>query len=209
MTGQLTGRLAGLGTTAPEGWVPVVLTYFSLLQRWNRTINLSGFKLDPPPAEAIDRLLVEPLLGAALVDIPVSRMLDIGSGGGSPAIPLALALRAPGAGTTWLTMVESRQRKAVFLREALRTVGLDGEVLSERFAALALPPASFQLICSRAVRLEEDDARQVASALAPGGRLLLFHGVEGPGPAVEQRFRVLGSRTLVTEAGIATLYEPR
>ncbi len=211
---QLRQRLSELAASPPDGWVTAVLTYFSLLQRWNRSINLSGFTLDPPSADAIDRLLVEPLLGGTLVDssLPagqVGRVLDIGSGGGSPAVPLALALRASGAGTNWLTMVESRQRKAVFLREALRAVDLNGDVLAERFDELVLPGASYQLICSRAVRLEDADALKVLELLAPGGRLLLYHGVDGPGQAVDLRFTSLGTRQLTSPAGIATVYAPR
>ena len=55
-------------------------------------------------------------------------LADLGSGGGSPAIPLALALRAPR-----LLMVESRSRKAAFLREAARMLELSADVVAIRF----------------------------------------------------------------------------
>src|SRR5260221_13458718 len=63
-------------------------------------------------------------------------LMDLGTGGGSPAIPLALALEA-----RRLVMVESKSRKAAFLREAVRAVELDAIVESDRFEAVAEPGA--------------------------------------------------------------------
>ena len=88
---------------------PKLVTYLELLWKWNRKINLTAIL---EPEMAIDRLLLEPLAAAA--HLPAGGMLaDLGSGGGSPAIPLALALSP-----SKLLMVESRSRKASFLREA-------------------------------------------------------------------------------------------
>ena len=82
--------------------------YFRLLTQWNAKINLTALPLDPPTDETFDRLLVEPL--AASKQIPThapSVWFDLGSGGGSPAIPLKIARPA-----LRLTMVESKERKA-------------------------------------------------------------------------------------------------
>ena len=67
--------------------------YYRLLARWNRTINLTALSLDPLADEALDRLFIEPLAAApyireALDVTPLSVWFDLGSGGGSPAIPL-------------------------------------------------------------------------------------------------------------------------
>src|SRR5215470_11027737 len=86
--------------------------YFELLSHWNRTINLTSLPLEPPTDQSIDRLLIEPLKAVALLAPAVNVWLDLGSGGGSPAIPLQIAYPAP-----QLFMVESRERKAAFLRE--------------------------------------------------------------------------------------------
>ena len=92
--------------------------YFHLLARWNVRINLTALPLDPPTPEAIDRLLIEPLVAATWAETPLI-WYDVGSGGGSPAIPFKIVhSRAK------LTMVESRTRKAAFLREAVRTLEL-------------------------------------------------------------------------------------
>ena len=78
--------------------------YFRLLTQWNHKINLTALPLDAPTDETFDRLLVEPL--AAAKQIPThtaSVWLDLGSGGGSPAIPLKIARPA-----LRLTMIESK-----------------------------------------------------------------------------------------------------
>ena len=101
-------------------------------------------------------------------------MVDVGSGGGSPAIPFALAA----ASNPRLTMVEARERKSVFLREALRETGLTGDVRTAKFEAVAAEPATagaFDLATIRAVRLDRQLLLSVAGVLAPGGQLFCFH----------------------------------
>src|SRR5438128_1758354 len=108
---RLAARVAQAGLTLGPALSSRLLVYFDLLSHWNRTINLTSLS---DPDEAIDRLILEPL--AAAQQLPGGAVLvDLGSGGGSPAIPLALAL-----GTRTVVMIESRARKAAFLREALR-----------------------------------------------------------------------------------------
>ena len=65
--------------------------------------------------ETFDRLLIEPLIASRYLPSTDCSVIDVGSGGGSPAIPLKLAM--PGIS---LRMVESKTRKAAFLREAVR-----------------------------------------------------------------------------------------
>src|SRR6187401_2158975 len=110
-------------------------TYYRLLATWNQKINLSGIDLSDPTPDALDRVLVEPLVAAKHVPPKPSRLIDIGSGGGSPAIPFTLAV--PGLR---LLMVESKTRKAVFLREAVRALQMEAEVLTSRFEALLTRP---------------------------------------------------------------------
>ena len=111
--------------------------YFLLLAKWNAKVNLTAFRLAPGgDDEAIDRLLIEPLVAAKHVPPDAVSLLDAGSGGGSPALPLKLAL--PGLR---LRMVEVKTRKAVFLREAIRELALkDAEVETSRFEELLSRP---------------------------------------------------------------------
>ena len=80
-------------------------TYYRLLATWNTKVNLTGLKLSEAPPDAIDRLLIEPVVAARYVPTKAARMLDVGTGGGSPAIPLALAVHCRS-----LLMVESKTR---------------------------------------------------------------------------------------------------
>ena len=127
--------------------------YFRLLATWNKKINLTGLNLDEPAPEVFDRLLIEPLVAAKYVPVSCRRGLDVGSGGGSPAIPLALALPK-----IQLLMIESKTRKSVFLREVIRALGLtQADVATSRFEALLALPAlheAHDVITVRAVRIE-------------------------------------------------------
>lgn len=166
-------RAAELGLSVSSATTRRIWTYFQLLERWNARINLTGFRLGTENQAAIDRLLIEPMLAAAYA-VPANRMLDVGSGGGSPAIPLALALTPSPA----LTMVESRQRKTAFLREALRTTGLAGVAHATRFQDFAADPSvrgMFDLVTVRAVRLDGDLLDAIARVLRPAGQLLHLH----------------------------------
>lgn len=155
--------------------------YFRLLSTWNRKINLSGLDLTEPTPEALDRLLIEPLVAAKYAPAEVSRLIDIGSGGGSPAVPFALAL--PGV---HLLMVESKTRKSVFLREAVRTLEMSAaEVATARFEELLSRPdlhESHDLLTIRAVRVEARVLMSLQAFVKPGGQLFLFRSTGGDAP---------------------------
>ena len=150
-------------------------TYYRLLAAWNRKMNLSGLDLTDPPPDALDRLLIEPLVAARHVSAGATRMIDIGSGGGSPAIPLTLAVSG-----LRLVMVESKTRKSVFLREAVRALSLSGaEVMTARFEELLANPGlheAHDLLTIRAVRIEGRVLMSVQAFVKPGGQLFLFRG---------------------------------
>jgi 16S rRNA (guanine527-N7)-methyltransferase len=150
--------------------------YYQLLTKWNAKINLTAFRLTPEGDDsAIDRLLIEPIAAARYVPENARTLLDAGSGGGSPALPLKLA-----STNLALRMVEVKTRKAVFLREAVRALGLhDAEVETSRFEEL-LPRAelheALDLLSIRAVRIEIATLNTLQAFLRPGGKILLFRG---------------------------------
>lgn len=154
--------------------------YFKLLTSWNEKMNLTGLDLSEQGPAAIDRLLVEPLVAAKHATQPVGKMIDIGSGGGSPAIPLALALP-----TSNLLLVEAKTRKSVFLREALRALEMtNAEVATSRFEELlARPPLhdAHDLLTLRAVRVEGGVLMNLQAFVKPGGELFLFRAASGAG----------------------------
>ena len=108
--------------------------------------------------------------------------VDLGSGGGSPAIPLLVA--RPGLN---LTMIESKSRKGAFLREAVRELGLSGSatVLDKRFEDVACQPRyrqSADLVTVRAVRADDELFSIAAELLKPDGKLHLFRPAHDAAP---------------------------
>jgi 16S rRNA (guanine527-N7)-methyltransferase len=153
--------------------------YFALLSRWNAKINLTSLKLDPNGGdEAIDRLLIEPVAAARHIAASAQQAIDIGSGGGSPALPLALACPR-----LTLKLVESKTRKAVFLREAVRELALARvTVETSRFEELLTHPElheGLDLVTIRAVRVEPRTLISLQAFLKPAGQLFLFRGPGG------------------------------
>ncbi len=146
---RLARRARRVNLSIPAELADALLAYLELLALWNSKINLTA--LDDPDA-AIDRLILEPLLAARHVPAGAS-VIDIGSGGGSPAIPLKLA-----APRIKLWMVESKTRKSAFLREAIRQLDLrESFVETKRYEELLSTPTlheSMDIVTIRAVRVE-------------------------------------------------------
>lgn len=143
--------------------------YLELLAKWNKTINLTALDLRSPiPAASIDKLVVEPLTGRSFMPEGVSSWVDLGSGGGSPAIPLRVSVRHGD-----LTMVESRERKCAFLREASRRLGLARTgAVAVRFENLQF--AGADVVTFRAVRVDEAFVALLLRVSAPSARFLAF-----------------------------------
>lgn len=171
---HLESRLRLVGLELPVA-LPLHEWYFSLLAKWNRTVNLTSLPLYPPSDEAIDRLLVEPIAAGRLAGFP-DRIIDIGSGGGSPAIPFWLEVQV---GRPELKMIESRSKKCAFLREAVRHhAPRTAEVIEQRFEnLLETHPslrASADIVTVRAVRLDEETRALIGDLLRPDGRVFHF-----------------------------------
>ena len=148
--------------------------YVELLSRWNERMNLTA--LDDKDA-GLDRLVIEPLV--AISHVPhEGRAIDIGSGGGSPAIPLKLAIPELS-----LLMVESKIRKAAFLREACRRLEIEDVVVETgRYEVLLARPEFHEvhdLLTVRAVRMEARVLRGLQAFVKPGGGVALFRGGGG------------------------------
>ena len=150
--------------------------YYELLARWNRKINLTSIEnVD----EAVDRLLLEPLAASRSLPASATLLMDVGSGGGSPAIPFKLAVPR-----LRLTMVEAKARKSAFLREAIRRLELtDTTVENARYEELLARPELHEaqhVVSLRAVRIEARVLTSLQAFVAPGGVIMLFRGPEGP-----------------------------
>lgn len=171
-------RARRAGVELPPALAEGLERYFVLLSKWNAKINLTSFQLEPGDDEAIDRLLIEPVVASRHVVPEATQAIDVGSGGGSPAIPLALAVPR-----LQVRMVESKTRKAVFLREALRELGLSrASVETTRFEELLTRPElheGLDLVTIRAVRVEPRTLVGLQAFLKIRGQLFLFRGPGG------------------------------
>jgi 16S rRNA (guanine527-N7)-methyltransferase len=175
--------------------------YFELLRKWNRRVSLTALPVEEIGDEAVDRLLIEPLLAAKWLPASTNSTIDVGSGGGSPAIPLKIA-----APETFMRMVESKTRKAAFLREAIRILHLERtEVEAVRLEQLLVRPdlhESADVVTMRAVRVDAKALAGLQSFLRPGGQLFLFGSGEGtPRELTSPHFVVFSQNPLLKQWG--------
>jgi len=194
---RLLGRAAQTGTVVSQTQALQLERYYELLRKWNRRMNLTALPLDVSPSnETLDRLFLEPLVAAVFLSDQPLQCFDLGSGGGSPAIPLKIARQQ-----LVLTMVEARERKSAFLREAVRHLGLmDVTVLTAR--AEALPETLKNLadvVTLRALRLDSELIASVRSLLKPGGCLVTFGLKAAPeGFSLAQQLGLKGTDSVVS-----------
>jgi 16S rRNA (guanine527-N7)-methyltransferase len=160
--------LEGVGLAGPTA--DRLASYLDLLAEWRRRVNLTGAR-NP---RALVEELVQPAV--AMADQPQpGRLIDVGSGNGSPGLVLAI-LRPD----LQVTLLEPRVRRWAFLREAARVTGCETETLRLRHDEYRGEPA--QTVTIRALALP-------LAALAPlvvgGGQLLVLGGTPHPeGPFV-------------------------
>jgi 16S rRNA (guanine527-N7)-methyltransferase len=139
--------------------------FVDLLLHWNRVHNLTGIR---DRDELIDRHLVESLALQSL--IAGDSVGDIGSGGGLPGLPLAIVLP-----DCRFTLIESRRKRASFLRHAAATLAL-GNIEVAHSRAEALSPRQFATVLARAVAPPAELLALAAPLILPGGRLVLLTG---------------------------------
>jgi 16S rRNA (guanine527-N7)-methyltransferase len=158
---------AGLAALALDPALAMpLLAYLALLDRWNRTYNLTAIR-DPREMvgkHLLDSLAMHPYIGAG-------NLADLGAGAGLPGIPLAIA--KPGL---QVTLVESNGKKARFLREAVRTLGLANARVAESRAEALDEPGAYDAITARALAMLPLIIALGGHLLKPGGRLLAMKG---------------------------------
>ena len=165
-----------------------------LFLKWNERINLASID---GPEEMVARHYVDSYVASRFVP-PDSRIIDVGSGGGLPALPLA-SFR----GDILLECFEPIHKKAAFLRTAIRELGLGHRVLVRGEAVdLPVPPSlafAADVAMSRAT-LEPAAWLQLGRALVrPGGRVLVFTTAhsEGTLPAAREGLSYIRNRRLL------------
>jgi 16S rRNA (guanine527-N7)-methyltransferase len=161
----LAAGLAELGLDLPDAVQHKLLAFRDLLLKWNRTYNLTALR---DPEQAVSHHLLDSL--AILPHVGGGALLDVGSGGGLPGIPLAIA-RPELA----VTLVDAVQKKTTFLQQAAIELGLKN--VAVHHARVEEMRGQYAQISSRAFA---DLARLVGLTrhlLEPGGRWLAMKGV--------------------------------
>ncbi|WP_374277117.1 16S rRNA (guanine(527)-N(7))-methyltransferase RsmG [Azonexus sp.] len=166
MTGiALQDGLAELGIDLPQEAQQKLLAFRDLLLKWNKTYNLTALR---DPEQAISHHLLDSL--AILPHVGDGVLLDVGSGGGLPGIPLAIARpQLP------VSMVDTVQKKATFLQQAAIQLGLKN--VAVHHARVEEMSGQYAQISSRAFAEIGLFVRLTRHLLAPGGRWLAMKGV--------------------------------
>ena len=142
-----------------------LLRYAELLLAWNARINLTGAR---SPAAVVTDHYPDAFALAKHLEGPW-RVVDVGSGGGLPAIPLALLRPA-----LTLRLVEPIAKKAAFLRTAIRDLNLSARVSLAAERAEQLVPGHFDVAVSRATFAPEDWVTLGRQLVRPGGRVFVL-----------------------------------
>ena len=140
-------------------------SYLDLLVRWNARINLTAVRA---PEEIVQRHFAECIFAARQIPREVKTLLDFGSGAGLPGIPIAICRPE-----IRVTLAESQGKKAAFLREVVRTLGLQAEVWDRRVEQMP-PERTFDAVTLRAVDKMAEACRTALARIAAGGFLLAF-----------------------------------
>jgi 16S rRNA (guanine527-N7)-methyltransferase len=160
----LQSGLAALGLPQ-AGLAERLIAYLELLAQWNRTYNLTAIR---DPAEMVPKHLLDSLSIAPFVS---GRVADVGTGPGLPGIPLALndpQLR--------VSLVETAGKKARFLREAVRHLGLANVTVHACRAEDVPESGQHDQLIARALAPLDGILTLGGHLLRPGGRLLAMKG---------------------------------
>ena len=164
---ELTAGLEALGLDLTPEQVDRLLTYQTLLEKWNSRFNLiGGGDLD----DFVSRHLLDSLaIVPAVTD--ARHVLDVGSGGGLPGIPLAIALPA-----TRFTLLDSNSKKTRFLFQAALALGLGNVEVENCRAEHYQSPRQIDIVSCRAFSSLADIVARTRQCFHPETELLAMKG---------------------------------
>jgi 16S rRNA (guanine527-N7)-methyltransferase len=164
---QLAKGIMALGLALPEGAEPTLLAYLALLDKWNRVYNLTAVR---DAERMVSHHLLDSL--AAVPYFQAGSILDVGSGGGLPGIPLAIARPE-----LQVTLLDSIAKKTAFLLQAKAELGLANlNVVTSRVEDYR-PVTGFDVITSRAFSDLKEFVTLTRHLLKPGGKWLAMKGL--------------------------------
>lgn len=167
-TAELTHGLAELKLDLTQEQIAQLESYLALLAKWNQTYNLTAVREEERMVSyhLLDSLTLVPQLAGG------TRLLDVGSGGGMPGIPAAIARP-----DLQVVLLDSNHKKTTFLRQAVIELKLDNvEVVTNRVEAYQ-PEQKFDRITSRAFAELAEFVKLTRHLLAPGGQYVAMKGV--------------------------------
>lgn len=124
--------------------VAAVQQYMQILLAWNEKVGLTSIR---DPLEILYRHFCESMYAAMAVPLESGRLADVGSGGGFPGLPLKI-IRPK----LEVLLIESNIKKATFLAEVVRTLGLqEARVLVSRYEELGEEVVPLDFVCARAL----------------------------------------------------------
>ena len=193
-------RLAAIGVTLPAGAAASLGGFLAHLLAMNELVNLTAIT---EPNEAWSRHVLDALsLVPLLADLPAgARVLDVGSGGGVPGIPLAIARP-----DLHVTLLDATEKKVAFLRAVTTALGLPNvDAVSGRAEEVDLGPI-FDVVVARAVAKLPTLLGWTAPLAKRGGRLLLIKGARAEDELKEagarlRQLRCTHERTVATPTG--------
>jgi len=161
----------GLGELAlalPAGSSEKLLAYLELLAKWNRTYNLTAIR---DPLQAVSLHLLDSLAVLRELRDRSGALADVGSGGGLPGIPLAIA-----EPERRVTLNDASQKKGAFLRQAVIELGLANADVHVGRAEQWRPAQRFAVVITRGFASLVDFLAACRHLVAPGGVLAAMKG---------------------------------
>jgi 16S rRNA (guanine527-N7)-methyltransferase len=165
---DLTTGLQAMHLSLGPVQVGQLMAYLALLQKWNRTYNLTAIR---EPSRMVSHHLLDSL--SIVPQIGSGPVLDVGTGAGLPGIPLAIARP-----DVQVTMLDSNSKKTAFVQQVVTELGLaNARVVNARVESWS-PAEQFESIVSRAFSNIRDFAEKAAHLLRNGGELLAMKGLQ-------------------------------
>jgi 16S rRNA (guanine527-N7)-methyltransferase len=179
---QLIDSAAQVGVSLSLAQADRMRCHAELLVQWNRSVNLTAITA---PDDILVKHMVDSITAAPFIP-EHSRLLDIGSGGGFPGLPLAIACP-----TIEATLIDASRKKTSFIRFACHALALVRvqtlHMRAEQLARYKEHRAGYQVVVCRALSSLERFAELAMPLLDEKGKLIAYRGQAGEGSGKEEK----------------------
>lgn len=197
---QLIRGAADMSVPLTDVQIEKLLSYIREFEKWNKAYNLSAIReiQQMVARHLLDSLSVVPWFNSqndgAQKNFPLTRIIDVGTGGGLPGIPLAIMFPEKE-----FTLLDSNGKKTRFLFHVKTLLGLANVTVENRRVEEFFPAQKFQAVISRAFASLQDMTEGCANLLEPGGIFLAMKGVypEDELAPISNKIELLESHKLV------------